>query len=263
MRLMTRLAVRSADRIIAVSGATRDDLTRVLRVPDDKVTVIHEAVAPQFAIPCDTGAVEAVLRRYGIRRPYCLFVGNLEPRKNLARLVEAFGLLRTRDLRGPDGATAPQLVLAGGRGWLYKGIFADLATRGGLGEIVFTGHVPADLPALYAAACFVFRRCMRLRLPVLEAMAAGTPVARAPAPSGGRRGRGAVRRCPAAGRAGQAIAAVLTDRAPRPPDHHGRAGPGCSAGRRSPGRRSRCTRRCGDARARASDMRVAFDARAP
>ncbi|MBI4013385.1 MAG: glycosyltransferase family 4 protein [Candidatus Rokubacteria bacterium] len=179
MRLMTRLAVRSADRIIAVSGATRDDLTRVLRVPDDKVTVIHEAVAPQFAIPCDAGAVEAVLRRYGIRRPYCLFVGNLEPRKNLARLVEAFGLLRTRDLRGPDGATAPQLVLAGGRGWLYNGIFADLATRGGLGEIVFTGHVPAaDLPALYAAAaCFVFPSLYEgFGLPVLEAMAAGTPV---------------------------------------------------------------------------------------
>ncbi len=179
MRLMTRLAVRSADRIIAVSGATRDDLTRVLRVPDDKVTVIHEAVAPQFAIPWDAGAVEAVLRRYGIRRPYCLFVGNLEPRKNLSRLVEAFGLLRTRDLRGPEGAMAPQLVLAGGRGWLYNGIFSDLATRRGIAEIVFTGHVPAaDLPALYAAAaCFVFPSLYEgFGLPVLEAMAAGTPV---------------------------------------------------------------------------------------
>jgi len=179
MRLMTRLAVRSADRIIAVSGATRDDLTRVLRVPDDKVAVIHEAVAPEFAIPQDAAAVEAVLGRYGIRRPYCLFVGNLEPRKNLSRLMEAFGLLRARDVRGPDGTAAPQLVLAGTRGWLYNGIFTDVAARGGAGDIVFTGYVPAaDLPALYAAsACFVFPSLYEgFGLPVLEAMAAGTPV---------------------------------------------------------------------------------------
>jgi len=179
MRLMTRLAVRSADRIIAVSGATRDDLTRVLRVPDDKVAVIHEAVSPAFAVPPDPAAVDAVLRRYGIRRPYCLFVGNLEPRKNLSRLIEAFGLLRARAVRAPDGAAAPQLVLAGTRGWLYNGILTDVAAHGETSDIVFTGYVPAaDLPALYAgAACFVFPSLYEgFGLPVLEAMAAGTAV---------------------------------------------------------------------------------------
>jgi glycosyltransferase involved in cell wall biosynthesis len=178
MRLMTRLAVRSADRIIAVSGATRDDLRRVLRVPDDKVVVIHEAVAPEFAVPPGPEAIDAVVRRYGIRRPYCLFVGNVEPRKNLARLVEAFGLLRARAGR-PGLGPPPQLALVGTRGWLYNGILAAVEAQGGAPDIVFTGYVPPDdLPALYAgAACFVFPSLYEgFGLPVLEAMAAGAPV---------------------------------------------------------------------------------------
>jgi glycosyltransferase involved in cell wall biosynthesis len=175
MRLMTRLAARSADRIIAVSGATRDDLRRVLRVPEERVVVIHEAVDPVFASATDGDHTTAVLRRYGIRPPYCLFVGNLEPRKNLARLIEAFA--RVRQHRG--GVAGPQLVVAGTRGWLYGGIFRAVETHGVTRDIVFTGYVPAaDLPALYAGAtCFVFPSLYEgFGLPVLEAMAAGAPV---------------------------------------------------------------------------------------
>jgi glycosyltransferase involved in cell wall biosynthesis len=177
MRLMTRLAVRSADRIIAVSGATRDDLTRVLRVPEEKVVVIHEAVAPEFSA-ADPAAVTSVIERYDIRPPYCLFVGNLEPRKNLSRLIEAFGLLRGRRA-AVSGGRPLQLVLVGTRGWLYSSIFGTVATQGAPSDIVFTGYVPAsDLPALYAGAeCFVFPSLYEgFGLPVLEAMAAGTPV---------------------------------------------------------------------------------------
>jgi glycosyltransferase involved in cell wall biosynthesis len=178
MRLMTRLAARSADRIIAVSHATRDDLRRVLRVPDEKVVVIHEAVAPEFAAPPGADGIEVVTHRYGIRPPYCLFVGNVEPRKNLARLIAAFGILRARAER-PGAARPPQLVLVGTRGWLYNGILAAVEVQGGAPDIVFTGYVPpADLPALYAgAACFVFPSLYEgFGLPVLEAMAAGAPV---------------------------------------------------------------------------------------
>jgi glycosyltransferase involved in cell wall biosynthesis len=173
MRLMTRLAVRSADRIIAVSGATKADLQRVLRVPDARVVVIHEAVAPQFGVPPAPEAVETVVRRHGIRRPYCLFVGNLEPRKNLRRLIEAFALARAR------GVTGYQLVLAGTPAWLYGGIFGAVEAHGLGADVAFTGYVPpADLPALYAgAACFVFPSLYEgFGLPVLEAMAAGTAV---------------------------------------------------------------------------------------
>lgn len=176
MRLMTRLAARSADRIIAVSSATKADLRRVLHVPDDKVVVIHEAVGPEFREAPSAEAMESVMRRYGLRRPYCLFVGNLEPRKNLGRLIEAFARLRGRTGSGPG---APQLVLAGTRAWLHSGIFRAVERQGLGGEVVFPGYVPAaDLPALYAAAaCFVFPSVYEgFGLPVLEAMAAGAPV---------------------------------------------------------------------------------------
>jgi glycosyltransferase involved in cell wall biosynthesis len=176
MRLMTRLAVHSADRIIAVSEATKADLHRVLGVPRDKVVVIHEAAGPEFAAVPEPDAVARVIARYGIVPPYCLFVGNLEPRKNLTHLIEAFALLSARH---PPGGVAPQLVLAGTRAWLSGGILSAAAARGVTERIVFTGYVPpAELPALYAgAACFVFPSVYEgFGLPVLEAMAAGAPV---------------------------------------------------------------------------------------
>jgi glycosyltransferase involved in cell wall biosynthesis len=176
MRLMTRAAVRSADRVIAVSRATQIDLERVLRVPPARTVVIHEAVAPEFAVATPPAAVDAVVRRYGLRRPYCLFVGNLEPRKNLGRLVEAFGRVRAR---GHHPGSPPQLVLTGTRAWLYGGIFRRVEAQGLAGDVIFTDYVPAeDLPALYAgAACFVFPSLYEgFGLPVLEAMAAGAPV---------------------------------------------------------------------------------------
>jgi len=176
MRLMTRLAARSADRVITVSAATRADLERILGVRADKMVVIHEAVSPEFTAPLAPEAVAATVARYGLRPPYVLFVGNLEPRKNLARLIEAFAELRRRP---PGPGPRPQLVLAGTRAWLHGGIFRAVETHGLAADVVFTGYVPlADLPKLYAgAACFVFPSLYEgFGLPVLEAMATGAPV---------------------------------------------------------------------------------------
>jgi glycosyltransferase involved in cell wall biosynthesis len=183
MRLMTRLATRSADRIIAVSEATKADLVRMLNVPPARIVVIHEAVGPEFARPLAPGTVTAVAARYGLRSPYCLFVGNLEPRKNLPGLIEAFAEVRRRLARS---ARPPQLVLAGTRAWLHAGIFRAVEAHGLGGDVVFMDYVPiADLPALYAGAtCFVFPSLYEgFGLPVLEAMAAGAPVVAARAGS--------------------------------------------------------------------------------
>jgi glycosyltransferase involved in cell wall biosynthesis len=182
MRLMTRLAVRSADRIIAVSRATQTDLEEILGVARDKIVVIHEAVGPEFAQPVAPEAVEAVVRRYGLRPPYCLFVGNLEPRKNLPGLIQAFADVRRR--LAPSARA--QLVLAGTRAWLHGGIFRAVEQHGLGDDVAFTDYVPiADLPALYAGAtCFVFPSLYEgFGLPVLEAMAAGAPVVAARAGS--------------------------------------------------------------------------------
>jgi glycosyltransferase involved in cell wall biosynthesis len=176
MRLMTRLAARTADRLIAVSHATKADLVQILRVPSAKIVVIHEAVGPEFSHPPSPESVDGVVRRYGLQRPYCLFVGNLEPRKNLPALIEAFAEVLKR--LGPDRPSA-QLVLAGTRAWLHAGIFRAVEEHGLGRAVVFTDYVPiADLPALYAGAtCFAFPSLYEgFGLPVLEAMAAGTPV---------------------------------------------------------------------------------------
>ena len=217
MRLMTRLAARSADRIIAVSHATKTDLVQILGVPPAKIAVIHEAVGPEFACVPSREAVEAVVRRYGLRPPYCLFVGNLEPRKNLPSLIEAFAQARRR--LAPAGFS-PQLVLAGTRAWLHAGIFRAVETHGLGAAVVFTDYVPlADLPALYAGAtCFVFPSLYEgFGLPVLEAMAAGAPVVAARAGSIPEVAGDAALLVDASvpGELTAAIEAVLTDRALR------------------------------------------------
>ncbi len=172
MRLMIRMAVRSADRVIAASLQTRHDLVSRLHVPPKKIAVIHEGLDARFERVKDPARLAEVRRRYGLREPYILFVGNLEPRKNLVRLIQAFGLLKAR-------AFPHQLVLAGKRGWLFRPIFESVE-RLGLGqEVLFTGYVPPeDLPALYALAdVFAFPSLYEgFGLPVLEAMACGTPV---------------------------------------------------------------------------------------
>ena len=100
MRLMTRLAARSADRIIAVSEATKADLVEILRRAADEGRRDPRGGRPRVrARPQSPEAVDAVVGRYGLRRPYCLFVGNLEPRKNLPRLIEAFAEVRRRARR--------------------------------------------------------------------------------------------------------------------------------------------------------------------
>jgi glycosyltransferase involved in cell wall biosynthesis len=176
MRLMTRLAARSADRIIAVSHATKTDLVETLGVAPGKVVVIHEAVGAEFTRPLSPATIDAAVRRYGLRHPYCLFVGNLEPRKNLPALIEAFAEVRRRFKM--DGRSM-QLALVGTRAWLHAGIFRAVERHGLGDDVAFTGYVPiGDLPALYGgAACFVFPSLYEgFGLPVLEAMAAGAPV---------------------------------------------------------------------------------------
>jgi glycosyltransferase involved in cell wall biosynthesis len=166
-------ALRRAARVIAVSEATRAELLARYRLPAARVAVVPEAAASQFTPPT-APAVAAVRARYGLAHPYVLFVGFLEPKKNLGTLLEAVARLRRR---GAWGGT--ELVIVGAPGW-----GADPAARAqalGLeGTVRLLGPVPdADLPALYAGAlAFAFPSLWEgFGLPVLEAMASGAPVA--------------------------------------------------------------------------------------
>jgi glycosyltransferase involved in cell wall biosynthesis len=165
------LYCRRADHIIAISQATRKDLVAAYDVPAQKITVIPEAADPHFR-PQPAEAVSAVRTRYGLPQRYLLFVGTIEPRKNLGRLLEAFEAVQGEGLT--EG-----LVIVGRRGWLTDDFFAQLERSPVRDAVLFPGYVPdLDLPAIYAGAqAVVFPSLYEgFGLPVLEAMACGTPV---------------------------------------------------------------------------------------
>ncbi len=173
MQWLIGRVVRKATRIISVSHHTKRDLVEVLGVDPRRVAVVHEAAAPEFRPETDPAALEKVRRRYGIHKPFFFHVGNIEPRKNLVRLVKAYLSLRPR-LQG-----RVQLVLSGQKGWLTGPLFRQLDGLNLADDIIFTGFLPQeDLPLLMSAArAFVFPSLYEgFGLPALEAMSCATPL---------------------------------------------------------------------------------------
>lgn len=167
--LFTRLSVRRARRIIAVSESTRQDLIRCYGLPMAQIDVVYNGVDPSFH-PWPEAKVTTFRIERGLPEQFLLFVGTLEPRKNVVRLVEAYARL---------SKPRPPLFLVGGKGWLYREIFARIESLGLQNEVQCVGYVPAeDLPGWYnAAELFVYPSLYEgFGLPVLEAMACGTPV---------------------------------------------------------------------------------------
>jgi glycosyltransferase involved in cell wall biosynthesis len=165
-------AVRRADHILADSHATKADLVAMLSVEPEKVTVVHLAADPAYH-PLAEREAEQVVAKYGLKPGYLLFVGTLEPRKNLPGLMQAYRLLR-------DAQTIEDpLVLVGSKGWLYKEIFERVETLHLAEHVRFLHDVPnADLPGLYSAAGVLTTPSFYegFGLPALEAMSFGTPV---------------------------------------------------------------------------------------
>lgn len=171
LRSQVGRSARAARRVIASSHATAQDVVRRLRVPPERVTVVHLGVDPEFT-PAPADQVEAFRRRRGLPDRFVLHVGTLEPRKNLVRLVEAFARLRQRC---PDLADV-RLVLAGGKGWGYGPVFAAVERLGLSRDVLFPGYVPDEELAWWyrAATVFAYPSLMEgFGLPVLEALACG------------------------------------------------------------------------------------------
>jgi glycosyltransferase involved in cell wall biosynthesis len=166
-RLGLRRATRTADAVLVPSTSTSDDVTRLAGVAPDRVRVIPLAAT----LPRAETDPEEVLRRVRVPRPYALFVGTLEPRKNLVRLVRAYrGAVAASDL--PHA-----LVLAGPLGWGAEPLHRELRSPGP-GNVVLTGPAsPELLDALYRKAdAFLYPSLYEgFGLPVLEAMARGVP----------------------------------------------------------------------------------------
>ncbi|MBC7226910.1 MAG: glycosyltransferase family 4 protein [Thermoflexales bacterium] len=173
LTLMMPRFLRAADAVIAVSECTKRDAVRAYGIPEEKITVIYEGVSLRFR-PADPEAVRVVRAKYGLPEHFILYVGTIEPRKNLTALLEAYAALQARNTQ-----YATRLVIVGKKGWLYEGFFRRLRELGLEEHVHFTGYVPdEDLPALYSAAdLFVFPSLYEgFGLPVLEAMACGVPV---------------------------------------------------------------------------------------
>lgn len=158
-------SVNRADHVIAVSHATKADLVELYRTPESKITVLYEGVDPIFR-PTPNPAIR---EKYKLgAAPYIFSISTIQPRKNYRRLIQAFAQLPSEF----------NLVIAGGPGWLYDGIFAEAGTPAVRGRVKFIGFAPdEDLPALYSeAAAFAYPSLYEgFGLPLLEAMACGTP----------------------------------------------------------------------------------------
>ena len=163
---------RRAAAIITVSQHAKREIVAWLHVPPEKVHVIYEAAAPTYRVIGDGAELDRVRQRYGLTQPFVLYVGTIEPRKNLTRLVTAFAQARRHC---PD----LELVLVGQLGWKYTSLLKAIEDLN-LGRAVRRlGYVPnEDLPALYnLARALAFPSLYEgFGLPVVEAMACGTPV---------------------------------------------------------------------------------------
>jgi len=168
-------SVQRADYVVADSENTRNDVVCLLGVPPERVTVVPGGVDPSFAPVTDPMRLAQFRRSIGLDEttPYILFVGVIEPRKNLVGLIEAFDVLKSRR------PLPHKLVVVGRRGWLSDSTMERAERSLYRNEIIFPGFIQdGDLATLYSAAeTFAFPSHYEgFGLPVLEAMACGVPV---------------------------------------------------------------------------------------
>jgi glycosyltransferase involved in cell wall biosynthesis len=158
---------------VAISQTTKNDLIELMNIPPEKIRVIYDGVSPSFRLIDDQVHLARVASKYSLPNQFLLFVGLFGPRKNIAGILQAYAILKKKH------HASHHLVMVGERGWRYR-TDLELVQRLGLeNDVVFPGFVEdEDLPAVYNLAdVFIFPSLYEgFGLPVLEAMACGTPV---------------------------------------------------------------------------------------
>ena len=203
---LTGPACRRAGAVIAVSDFTAREVVKLLKVPEERVFRVYHGVAARFR-PLPEARVAEFRRRRSLPDRFVLFLGTLEPRKNLIRLIRAFGRQNDPELH---------LVLAGGQGWFYEDILAEVERLGLSGRVHFPGFVSADEQVLWYNAARVFAYVSIYEgfgMPVLEALACGTPTITSASTSLPEVGGDAVVTAPAEDEAAiaEALQLLLTD----------------------------------------------------
>ena len=166
-------SMKRANRIVTDSEFSRSEIIRYYPDMEEKIRVVPCGVDRKHFAPATEQEIQKVRKIHHLPERYFLYLGTLEPRKNLVRLIRAYALLREKH---PD---APALVLAGGKGWQYERIFEASAASDVRGHILFPSYIPSeDMAAVYSGAlAFVFPSLYEgFGMPPLEAMACGCPV---------------------------------------------------------------------------------------
>lgn len=172
-RLFFPRSVRRAQRIIAVSHKVKDDLLKKFPIDADKISVVYHGVEKGFKKITCPQKLKEIRDRYGLPEKFILFVGNLEPRKNLPRVIDAFAHLKSHY------GIEHKLVIAGKKAWKSNAIFERRKSGIMKNGVLFTGYVQReDLPGIYSlCGLFVFPSLYEgFGLPVVEAMACEAPV---------------------------------------------------------------------------------------
>lgn len=174
LKMALKKSCQRADHIITISEFSKKEIIKYLNIYENKISIMPCGV--DLSLYHSNYGMEEVLRtlnKYKIPRDYLLYLGTLEPRKNIKRLIEAYSLAKKENIG------IPKLVLAGGKGWIYKHIYETINSLNMVNDIVFTGYIPeAEVPILMKGArAFLFPSLYEgFGMPPLEAMACGTPV---------------------------------------------------------------------------------------
>ena len=167
---------KKSDRIIAVSQSTKSDAKELLNYPEDKIDMVYNGIDKRFFEESVLSS-ETLKKDYNIKDKYILFLGTLEPRKNLTRVLEAFSKFKSNSV-DKGRRFDYQLVVAGKRGWLVEEYFQIVEDLGIKDEVIFTGYVGGDdLKPLYSYAEFFVMPSLYegFGQTVVEAMACGAP----------------------------------------------------------------------------------------
>lgn len=172
-RTFTVRSLQRATLLIAVSESTRQDASELLSIPTERVQVVYPCISTRFSDVVDGGSIEQLKEQYGLTDGFLLYLGTLEPRKNITTLLTAYAQLRR------TYAIREKLVVAGGKGWMYDAIFAQVQELGLASDVLFPGFVPEDEQAIWyhAASVFAYPSLYEgFGIPVTEALMCGTPV---------------------------------------------------------------------------------------
>ncbi|MBU4338625.1 glycosyltransferase family 4 protein [Patescibacteria group bacterium] len=171
---------KEADFIIAVSESTKNDLMEIYGIPAKNIKVIYSGVSQESRIKNqESRIIQDIKTKYGLPEKYILYLGTLEPRKNIIGLIKAYELFRSKFMIHNSCFIITKLVIAGSKGWLYEDIFHAAKKSPFKEDIIFTGFIAdEDKPYLYnLASLFVYPSFYEgFGFPPLEAMASGVAV---------------------------------------------------------------------------------------